>query len=132
MTQMRLDSAATARNDARAGAATPAPIGADEAIMRMLPQMDVQLGNEKEGGLRLNGTVGIVVMMGLLTLLPTLLLMMTGFAHAPLAHGAVIAPACQMLTGIGLSAWLAREPITRETAAGAACLGLGRGRRRRT
>lgn len=53
------------------------------------------------------------------------LLMMTGFAHAPLAHGAVIAPACQMLTGIGLSAWLAREPITRETAAGAACVMLG-------
>ena len=36
------------------------------------------------------------------------LLMMSGFAYAPLAHGAIIAPACQMLTGIGLSAWLAR------------------------
>ena len=53
------------------------------------------------------------------------LLMMTGFAHAPLAHGAVIAPASQMLTGIGLSAWLARAPVTRETVAGAAFVLLG-------
>ena len=53
------------------------------------------------------------------------LLMMTGFAYAPLAHGAVIAPACQMLTGIGLSAWLARAPVTRETLIGGACVLLG-------
>ena len=32
-------------------------------------------------GLHLSGTVGIVVMMGLMTLLPTLLLMMTGFTR---------------------------------------------------
>ncbi len=109
MSQMRLDSAATARNDARAGAATPAPIGADEAIMRMLPQMDVQLGNEKEGGLRLNGTVGIVVMMGLLTLLPTLLLMMTGFTRILIvlhflkqAMGTQSAPPAQLLGAMAL------------------------------
>jgi len=53
------------------------------------------------------------------------LLMMTGFAHAPLAHGAIIAPASQMLTGIGLSAWLARAPVSRETLAGAAFVLLG-------
>ncbi len=53
------------------------------------------------------------------------LLMMTGFAYAPLAHGAVIAPACQMLTGIGLSAWLARAPVTRETVWGAGFVLLG-------
>ncbi|HEY6510457.1 MAG TPA: DMT family transporter [Burkholderiaceae bacterium] len=53
------------------------------------------------------------------------LLMMTGFVYAPLAHGAVIAPATQMLTGIGLSAWLARAPVTRETIAGAAFVLLG-------
>ena len=53
------------------------------------------------------------------------LLMMTGFAYAPLAHGAVIAPACQMLAGIGLSAWLARAPVTRETFGGAAFVLLG-------
>ncbi|MFN5581456.1 flagellar type III secretion system pore protein FliP [Gemmatimonas sp.] len=66
----------------QAQAATPAPIAADDAIMRMMPQMDMQIGGDGEsGGLRLNGTVGIVVMMGLLTLLPTLLLMMTGFTR---------------------------------------------------
>lgn len=53
------------------------------------------------------------------------LLMMSGFAHAPLTHGAVIAPACQMLTGIVLSAWLAREPVTRPTIAGAVFVLLG-------
>ena len=55
------------------------------------------------------------------------LLMMTGFAHAPLAHGAVIAPACQMLAGIGLSAWLARARVTRETVFGATFVLLGLG-----
>lgn len=53
------------------------------------------------------------------------LLMMTGFAHAPLAHGAVIAPAWQLLAGVGLSAWLARTPVTRETLAGGACVLVG-------
>lgn len=53
------------------------------------------------------------------------LLMMSGFAYAPLAHGAVIAPACQMLAGIALSAWLAGAPVTRETVAGAAFVLLG-------
>ena len=53
------------------------------------------------------------------------LLMMTGFAHAPLAHGAVIAPACQMLAGIGLSAWLAHAPVSRETVLGGAFVFLG-------
>src|SRR5262245_18132536 len=53
------------------------------------------------------------------------LLMMTGFAYAPLAHGAVIAPACQLLAGIGLSAWLARAAVTRETIGGAAFVLLG-------
>ena len=53
------------------------------------------------------------------------LLMMTGFAYAPLAHGAVIAPASQMLVGIGLSAWLAHAPVTRETVAGGVFVLLG-------
>ncbi|HET9205263.1 MAG TPA: DMT family transporter [Burkholderiaceae bacterium] len=55
------------------------------------------------------------------------LLMMTGFAHAPLAHGAVIAPACQMLAGIGFSAWLVRAAVTRETVFGATFVLLGLG-----
>jgi flagellar biosynthetic protein FliP len=52
----------------RAGANTPD-----------LPKMDLKVGNGD--GLHLSGTVGVVVMMGLLTLLPTLLLMMTGFTR---------------------------------------------------
>ena len=58
------------------------------------------------------------------------LLFMTGFTFAPLAHGAVIAPACQMLAGLVLSAWLARQPPGREAwigaagvVAGLACMG---------
>lgn len=53
------------------------------------------------------------------------LLFMSGFTLAPLAHGAVIAPACQMLAGVGLSAWLARQPLTRETVLGAGLVVLG-------
>lgn len=55
------------------------------------------------------------------------LLFMTGFSFAPLAHGAVIAPACQMLAGLGLSAWLAHQRLTRETALGAGFVILGLG-----
>ena len=109
MSQMQLDSAANATGDARANAAQPAPIAADDAIMRMMPQMDIQLGDEKDGGLRLNGTVGIVVMMGLLTLLPTLLLMMTGFTRILIvlhflkqAMGTQSAPPAQLLAGMAL------------------------------
>ncbi len=47
------------------------------------------------------------------------LLFMTGFSLAPLAHGAVIAPACQMLAGLALSAWLANQAWTRQSAIGA-------------
>ena len=53
------------------------------------------------------------------------LLIMTGFAHAPLAHGAVVAPACQMLGGIVFAALLVRQGPTRATLAGAAVVLLG-------
>ena len=53
------------------------------------------------------------------------LLFMTGFSLAPLAHGAVIAPACQMLSGLTLSAWLAHQRWTRETAFGASFVVIG-------
>jgi flagellar biosynthetic protein FliP len=67
-----------------ANASSPALIGgkADSMISRLTPQMDLRLGGQAGGdGLRLSGTVGVVVMMGLLTLLPTLVLMMTGFTR---------------------------------------------------
>lgn len=61
---------------------TPATVSADEALLQLMPQVDMTVGGGAPGtGLRLNGTVGVVVMMGLLTLLPTLLLMMTGFTR---------------------------------------------------
>ncbi len=108
MSAMQLDSTKSAPGTP-AGAATPAPIAADDAIMRMMPQMDVQLGNGADGGLRLNGTVGIVVMMGLLTLLPTLLLMMTGFTRILIvlhflkqAMGTQTAPPAQLLAALAL------------------------------
>ena len=53
------------------------------------------------------------------------LLFMTGFTLAPLTHGAVIAPAFQMLAGQGLAAWLAHQRLTRETALGAGFVVLG-------
>jgi drug/metabolite transporter (DMT)-like permease len=53
------------------------------------------------------------------------LLFMTGFTLAPLSHGAVIAPACQMLAGLTLSAWLAHQRWSRESAIGAAFVLLG-------
>lgn len=93
----------------RAEAAGIAPVAADDAIMRMMPQMDMKIGDAKDGGLRLNGTVGIVVMMGLLTLLPTLLLMMTGFTRILIvlhflkqAMGTQGAPPAQLLAGLAL------------------------------
>jgi len=53
------------------------------------------------------------------------MLFMTGFSLAPLAHGAVIAPACQMLAGLAFSAWIAHQRWTRESAIGAALVVLG-------
>ena len=53
------------------------------------------------------------------------LLFMTGFTLAPLAHGAVIAPAAQMLAGLGLSAALGQQALTRASLWGAAFVLLG-------
>ena len=75
----------------------------------MLPQMDLRMGDGKDGGLRLSGTVGIVVMMGLLTLVPTLVLMMTGFTRILIvlhflkqAMGTQSAPPAQLLAAMAL------------------------------
>jgi len=109
ISDMKLDSATSDSLRTRAEAAGVAPVAADDAIMRMMPQMDMRIGDAKDGGLRLNGTVGIVVMMGLLTLLPTLLLMMTGFTRILIvlhflkqAMGTQGAPPAQLLAGLAL------------------------------
>jgi flagellar biosynthesis protein FliP len=71
------------------------------------PTMDLKIGNGE--GLRLNGTVGVVVMMGVLTLLPTLLLMMTGFTRILIvlnflkqALGTQSAPPNQLVAALAL------------------------------
>lgn len=104
---------------AKAGAAsTPLPttaLGAaiasrsllDSPMSKLAPQMDLRVGNGD--GLRLSGTVGVVVMMGLLTLLPTLLLMMTGFTRILIvlnflkqALGTQTAPPNQLVAALAL------------------------------
>jgi flagellar biosynthetic protein FliP len=74
----------------------------------LAPQMDIKLGGG-DNGLHLSGTVGIVVMMGLLTLLPMLLLMMTGFTRILIvlnflrqALGTQSAPPTQLVAGLAL------------------------------
>jgi flagellar biosynthesis protein FliP len=104
----------------------------DTALTRIAPSIDLRVGDEGEGGLRLSGTVGVVVMMGLLTLLPTLLLMMTSFTRilvvmhflrqamgtqsAPPAHlvaalsllltGFVMAPTLKQVNETALQPWM--------------------------
>ncbi|MBC8088085.1 MAG: flagellar type III secretion system pore protein FliP [Phycisphaerae bacterium] len=74
-----------------------------------MPQMAIKMGDGTDGGLRLTGTVGIVVMMGLLTLVPTLVLMMTGFTRILIvlhflkqAMGTQSAPPAQLLAAMAL------------------------------
>lgn len=62
------------------GSATATAATLDSIAAAVMPRLNVQLGDE-EGGLRLSGTVGAVVVLGLLTLLPTLLLLMTSFTR---------------------------------------------------
>jgi flagellar biosynthetic protein FliP len=80
----RGNTAAPAGGFAAASPSSTAPTNAigtiDTLVARLAPTMDVRVGGKGEG-LRLSGTVGVVVMMGLLTLLPTLVLMMTGFTR---------------------------------------------------
>ncbi len=94
--------AAAARIAATANTTTP-----DAQLSKLTPQMDLRVGNGD--GLRLSGTVGVVVMMGLLTLLPSLLLMMTGFTRIFIvlnfvrqALGTQTAPPSQLVAGLAL------------------------------
>lgn len=87
---------------------TLSPEGAVLGLMRQLPNMDLEVG-EGEDGLRLNGPVGTVLFIGFLTLLPTLLLMMTGFTRILVvlhllkqAMGTQTAPPTHLLTAMAL------------------------------
>ena len=83
--------------------------GADAMLTKLTPQMDLRVGGKDAGGLRLSGTVGIIVMMGLLTLLPTLVLLMTGFTRILIvlnflrqALGTQNAPPAQLVAALSL------------------------------
>ncbi|TVR51978.1 MAG: hypothetical protein EA421_14780, partial [Gemmatimonadales bacterium] len=75
-----------------------------------LPQMELRLGGEEaEGGLRVSGPVGAVLLIGFLTLIPTLLLLMTSFTRILIvlhllkqALGAQAAPPAHVLTALAL------------------------------
>ena len=81
----------------------------DTALTKLAPRIDLTVGDAGQGGLRLSGTVGVVVMMGMLTLLPMLVLMMTGFTRILIvlsflrqAIGAQNAPPTQLVAGLAL------------------------------
>ncbi|HMS01363.1 MAG TPA: flagellar type III secretion system pore protein FliP [Gemmatimonadaceae bacterium] len=80
-----------------------------QAAAQIVPQLDLRVGTDGAQELRLNGTVGIVLMMGLLTLVPTLLLMMTGFTRILIvlhflkqAMGTQSAPPAHLVAGLAL------------------------------
>jgi flagellar biosynthesis protein FliP len=87
---------------ARAAAAQLAPNGAG-------PRVNLQVGDGDASDLQISGTVGSVLMIGLLTLLPTLLLLMTGFTRILIvlhllrqALGTQTAPPGHMLAALAL------------------------------
>jgi flagellar biosynthetic protein FliP len=116
--QPRIPSGPPAR-DTRSRAAQP---GSSEVMMpgvpprieavspSSTPSMSVSLGNTAKGdGLQVNGTVGVVILMGMLTLLPTLVLMMTGFTRIMIvlnflkqAMGTQNAPPGQLVAAMAL------------------------------
>ena len=82
-------------------------VDAGQMITKTAPTIDLKVGGGD--GLRLSGTVGVVVMMGLLTLLPTLVLMMTGFTRILVvlhflrqAIGTQSAPPAQLIAALAL------------------------------
>ncbi len=94
---------------AQAPALAPSTV---EALAHAMPQIDLRLNNGASGaadGLHLSGTVGVIVLMGLLTLLPTLLLLMTSFTRILVvlnflrqAIGAQAAPPAHLVTALAL------------------------------
>ncbi len=87
-----------------------APLDPGAALLglaQQLPTMDLRIG--EEDGLALSGPVGAVLFLGFLTLLPTLLLMMTGFTRILVvlhllkqAIGTQTAPPAHLLTAMAL------------------------------
>ncbi len=109
---------AAAGAQAQAGASPGAAVGAVQqqqtedplaAFGDALPDLQLQVGDEDAGGLRLSGTVGTVLVIGLLTMLPTLLLLMTSFTRVLVvlhflrqALGTQTAPPAQLIAALAL------------------------------
>ena len=82
----------------------------DKALQGAMPQLDLNVARGGDaGGLRLSGSVGIVIMLGLLTLLPSLILMMTSFTRILIvlnfvkqALGTQNAPPGQLMAALAL------------------------------
>ncbi|MEO6445748.1 MAG: flagellar type III secretion system pore protein FliP [Gemmatimonadaceae bacterium] len=92
-----------------AAPAAPAGNGLDAALGRALPTLDLKVDGGQTDGLRLSGTVGVVIMLGLLTLLPTLVLMMSSFTRVLIvlqflkqALGTQTAPPNQLISALAL------------------------------
>lgn len=64
----------------RFGPRGPIEDGPFGPVFEALPGIDLRIGDE-EGGIRMNGTVGTVIILGLLSLAPTLLLLTTSFTR---------------------------------------------------
>ncbi len=106
----------------RAGAqTTPTPTGEPDAqveeaatdavatLLKAAPRMSLSLRGEDGEGLQISGPVGTILFMGFMTLLPTLLLLTTGFARILIvlhllkqALGTQTAPPAHLLTALAL------------------------------
>jgi flagellar biosynthetic protein FliP len=104
-------SAQTADPPAAAASEVAEPSSQDAlgAFGDALPDMQLRVGGEDEDGLRLSGTVGTVLVIGLLTMLPTLLLLMTSFTRVLVvlhflrqALGTQTAPPAQLIAALAL------------------------------
>lgn len=78
------------------------------AVLGNTPQLDMRLGDDADD-LRVTGTVGTVITLGLLTLLPAMLLLMTSFTRIlivlhflRMALGTQTAPPAQLLAALSL------------------------------
>jgi flagellar biosynthetic protein FliP len=113
--------------------AAGAALGAQQ--QQPAPRLNVQLGNGTDSDLRINGTVGTVLFLGLMAMLPTLLLLMTSFTRilivlhflkqalgtqtAPPAHllaalaliltGFIMAPTLEQVNTNAIKPWMAGE-----------------------
>lgn len=96
----------TAAQTTRSTGATAAAL---DSLGSTLPRVDLKVGGGAGSGLHLSGTVGMVVLIGLLAVLPTLLLLMTSFTRIIIvlhflrsALGTQTAPPSQLLAALAL------------------------------